>query len=29
MAIDNIFTPQNERFYAVTTHAAGPQGRCL
>ena len=26
MAIDNIFTPQNERFYAVTTHAAGPQG---
>ena len=26
MAIETIFTPQNDAFYAVITHAAGPQG---
>ncbi|OAT53474.1 dihydroxy-acid dehydratase [Kluyvera georgiana ATCC 51603] len=26
MSIDTIFTPQDEPFYAVKTHAAGPQG---
>jgi dihydroxyacid dehydratase/phosphogluconate dehydratase len=26
MSIDTIFTPQDEQFYAVKTHAAGPQG---
>lgn len=26
MAIENIFTPQDDAFYAVITHAAGPQG---
>lgn len=29
MAIDNIFTPQNERFYAVTTMLPALRGRCL
>ena len=26
MTIEKIFTPQDEAFYAVITHAAGPQG---
>lgn len=26
MSINIIFTPQDEPFYAVKTHAAGPQG---
>jgi hypothetical protein len=26
MAIETIFTPQDDAFYAVITHAAGPQG---
>ncbi len=26
MSINTIFTPQDEPFYAVKTHAAGPQG---
>ena len=26
MTIENIFTPQDDAFYAVITHAAGPQG---
>ena len=26
MTIENIFTPQDDAFYAVSTHAAGPQG---
>ena len=26
MSINTIFTPQDEQFYAVKTHAAGPQG---
>lgn len=28
MSINTIFTPQDEPFYAVKTHAAGPQGHC-
>lgn len=26
MSINTIFTPQDEPFYAVKTHAAGPEG---
>ncbi|MBD4566206.1 YjhG/YagF family D-xylonate dehydratase, partial [Xanthomonas citri pv. citri] len=26
MTIEKIFTPQDDAFYAVITHAAGPQG---
>lgn len=26
MTIENIYTPQDDAFYAVITHAAGPQG---
>lgn len=28
MTIEKIFTPQDDAFYAVITHAAGPQARC-
>gem|GEM_PF-5705479 len=26
MSIEKIFTPQDDAFYSVITHAAGPQG---
>ena len=28
MTIEKIFTPQDDAFYAVITHAAGRRARC-